>query len=364
MAARPVGAHSRRLSALRREDAQDRLDDGGLADARTAGHDQHLGHQREPDRRDLAFGEGKTDALLDPRQGLVRIDPGPGQRAICQPRQPLGDGAFRPMQTSQKDAGRFANPVGDDRALLQLEIERSADQLLRHLEQLLGQRHQLVGRQPAMALVHGLGQRVGNPRANPDHRGLLDAELHRDRVGGLEADAADVARQPVRVLGHDLDGIGAVGLEDPHRPRRADAVAVQEDHDLPHRLLLGPGGENAGSANRPDAVDLAQPVRRRLDDVEHLLAEGAHELLGVDRTDAPDHAGREVLLDAIGRSRRRCAQEPALNCWPWVRSLTHSPDAVIHSPAADGRGVPTTVTTSRCPRALARRTQKPFSPFD
>jgi hypothetical protein len=24
----------------------------------------------------------------------------------------------------------------------------------------------------------------------------------------------------------------------------------------------------------------------------------------------------------------------ALNCWPWVRSLTHSPEAVIHSPAA------------------------------
>src|SRR6516162_11257767 len=23
-----------------------------------------------------------------------------------------------------------------------------------------------------------------------------------------------------------------------------------------------------------------------------------------------------------------------LNCWPWVRSLTHSPDAVTHSPAA------------------------------
>ena len=24
----------------------------------------------------------------------------------------------------------------------------------------------------------------------------------------------------------------------------------------------------------------------------------------------------------------------ALNCWPWVRSWTHSPEAVIHSPAA------------------------------
>ena len=161
-----------------------------------------------------------------------------------------------------------------------------------------------------MSLVHGFGQRIGNSGADPHHGGLLDAELHRDGVGGLEADAADIARQAIRVLGHDLDGVGTVGLENPHRPRRADAVAVQEDHDFPHRLLLGPGGENAGSANRPDAVDLAQSVRRRLDDVEHLLAEGAHELLGVNRANAPDHAGREVLLDAVGRSRGRCAQEP------------------------------------------------------
>ena len=134
MAARPVGAHSRRLSALRREDAQDCLDDGGLANARTAGHDQHLGYQREPDCGDLAFRKGKTDTLLDPRQGLVRIDPGPRQCAICQSRQSLGDGAFRSMQTSKKYAGRFANPVGDHRALLQLEIERSPDQFRRHFE--------------------------------------------------------------------------------------------------------------------------------------------------------------------------------------------------------------------------------------
>ena len=66
---------------------------------------------------------------------------------------------------------------------------------------------------------------------------------------------------------------------------------MQEDHNFPHGLLLGPGGENAGSANRPDAGDLAQPVRRRLDDVEYLLAKGAHELLRVDRPYASDHAG-------------------------------------------------------------------------
>src|SRR5271169_2472783 len=155
-----------------------------------------------------------------------------------------------------------------------------------------------------MALTHRLGQRVRNARTNPDHRRLFDAELHRDRVGGLESDAADILGQPVRVLGHDLDGVGAICLEDAYRPRGADTVAVQEDHYFPYGLLFGPGGENPGGTDRPDAIDLAQPIRLCLDDVEHLLAEGAHELLGVDRSHAPDHAGREVLLNSIGRSWR------------------------------------------------------------
>ena len=51
----------------------------------------------------------------------------------------------------------------------------------------------------------------------------------------------------------------------------------------------------------------------------------------------------------------------ALNCWPWVRSLTHSPDAVIHSPGETMAAWPTTVIRSRCPRAIVLRTQKPFS---
>src|SRR5258708_32069049 len=51
----------------------------------------------------------------------------------------------------------------------------------------------------------------------------------------------------------------------------------------------------------------------------------------------------------------------ALNCWPWVRSLTHSPDAVTHSPAEITAAWPMTVISSRWPRALIRSTQKPFS---
>jgi hypothetical protein len=40
----------------------------------------------------------------------------------------------------------------------------------------------------------------GNTGPDPDHRRLLDAKRHGDGVSGLEADAADVSRQPVRVF--------------------------------------------------------------------------------------------------------------------------------------------------------------------
>jgi hypothetical protein len=76
-------------------------------------------------------------------------------------------------------------------------------------------------------------------------------------------------------------------------------MAVQEDHDLPHRLLFGPGGQNAGRTDWPDAIDFAKPVRCGFNDIEDFLAEGAHQLLGVDRANAPNHAGGEVFLDAV-----------------------------------------------------------------
>ena len=298
--------------ALGGQDAQDRVDDGRLADTRAAGDDEHLRQQGQPDRGDLAFGQRQAGLLLDPRQRLLRVDVGPGQRSVGQAQYPLGNDLLGPVEAGEEDAGRLADRVGDDRSLGQFEIERGLDQLLRDLEQLDGQRHQFLGGQAAMALVHRLGQRVGDPGAHPDHRRLLDAELHGDRVGGLEADAADVAREPVGVLGHDLDGIGAVGLEDADRACGADAMAVQEDHDLAHDLLLGPGAGDALGAHRADAGHLAQPIGLGLDDVEHLLAERLDHLLGVDRADAADHPGTEILLDAVDGGRRRGAHEARL----------------------------------------------------
>jgi hypothetical protein len=79
-----------------------------------------------------------------------------------------------------------------------------------------------------MPLIRGLGERVGDAGAHADQRGLLDAELGRDQIGGAEADAADVARQAIGVLRDQLDGVGTVGLVDAHRLRGANAVAVQK----------------------------------------------------------------------------------------------------------------------------------------
>ena len=65
---------------------------------------------------------------------------------------------------------------------------------------------------------------------------------------------------------------------------------------------------------------------RLLDDVEHLFAEGLDQLLGVDRADALDHAGGEVLLDALGGGRRCRAQE--------IGAELHAVRPVVDPPAA------------------------------
>jgi hypothetical protein len=85
---------------------------------------------------------------------------------------------------------------------------------------------------------------------------------------------------------------------------------MQEDHDLPHRLLLGPGGRNPTRTHRPNAVDLPQPVGISRDDIEDPLAERSDQFLRIDRSDAADHAGGQIALNAVDRGRRRRLQEP------------------------------------------------------
>ena len=249
------------------------IDNGCLADAGPAGNHRDLRSERRPDGIGLARSQGETGPLFHPGQRLVQVDPGPGRLAGRNVQNPPGDRALGPVEAPEEYAGGLLRRIGDYRAFGQLQVQRGADQLAGHLKELCRERFELFFRQAAMALVHRFGQCVADARADPDHGRLLYAEPHRDRIGRHEADAADVPGEPVGVLRHHLHGVDAVGPEYPHRPRRADAVAVQEHHDLADNLLLGPG---VGDALRPhfsDARHLAQTFRLGLDHVEHLLAE-------------------------------------------------------------------------------------------
>ena len=312
LAARPVRRTQQDIDALGGQDAQDRVDDRRLADARPAGDDGDLRGERRAYRVGLAGRQGEPGLALHPGQGLARVDVGPWEIAGGNVENAPGDRAFGPVQAAEEYAGDLPHRVGNHRAVGQLQVQRGADQLAGNLQEFGRERSQLFFRQAAMTLVHRFGQRIADARADPDHGRLLDAELHRDRVGSHETDAADVAREAVGVFRHHLHGIGAVGPEYPHRPRRADAVAMQEHHDLAHDLLLGPGVGDPLRPHLPDAGHLAQPFRLGLDDIEHLLAERPHQLAGIDRADAPDHARAEILLDALDRGRLGGANEARL----------------------------------------------------
>ena len=124
--------------------------------------------------------------------------------------------------------------------------------------------------------------------------------LARD-IRGIGFRTADqIAGKPVRVFRHHLHRIGTIGFEDADGARGADAVAVQEDHDLANNFLLGPGGYDPLGAHRSNAVDLSEAIRLGFDHVEDLLAESAHELLGVDRANATDHSRGKIFFDALG----------------------------------------------------------------
>src|SRR5262249_5174060 len=166
-------------------------------------------------------------------------------------------------------------------------------------------RYELFVRKAPMPAVHCLGERIRDAGTYTNKRGLLDAELGRDLVGGAEADAPNVAGQTIRVFRDELNGIGTIGFVDAHRPRRADTIAVQEQHDLTDDFLLGPAGDDPLRALRADAGYLAQPRRLLFDDVKHCLTESAYELLCVDRSNAAEHTGGEIFLDPLDRRRRR-----------------------------------------------------------
>ena len=150
-----------------------------------------------------------------------------------------------------------------------------------------------------VAVVGGLRQRVGEAGLDALGAVLGDADGSGDRVGGLEADAPHVGGEFVRLLLDGLFRFVAVLLVDLHREGRGDADALQEDHDLLDRLLLGPGVLDARAALRAEARDLDEAAGLVVDDVHDVGAEVVDHPFGHDGADALDQAGSEVPSDAL-----------------------------------------------------------------
>jgi hypothetical protein len=76
------GRTQQQLHVFRRENAQNGVDNNGLANARAAGDDEHLGTNGHGHCGFPAFCKGQADALLDPGDRLAGIDPRPGKLAL------------------------------------------------------------------------------------------------------------------------------------------------------------------------------------------------------------------------------------------------------------------------------------------
>jgi hypothetical protein len=198
-----------------------------------------------------------------------------------------------------------------------------------------------------MSLAHRLGQRVADPGTDPHQGSLLDPDPHGDLVRGQKSDPTDIPRQTIRVVADHPHGFAAIGLVDPYRPRGTDPIGVQEQHDLTHDLLFRPAGNDPGRTFGANTGDLTQAVRLLLDEIEHRLAKTPHQPLGVDPTDAADHARPEIPFDALKRCRRAGLQEGRAELLA-VRAVVYPCAAHLHelagadqrSTADDGHEVP------------------------
>ena len=112
LAARPVGAASRTRDALGDQHAQDRVEQGGLADARATRHHRHLGGEHQLQSLALRGRQGLARPALHPRHGLVEVDLGPGRAARGALDQPGGNGLLGRVQALEEEAGLSPDGVG------------------------------------------------------------------------------------------------------------------------------------------------------------------------------------------------------------------------------------------------------------
>ena len=240
--------------------------------------------------------------LLTPDDCLLEINHRKRWRRADKTPNPGRYDFLRPLQVGQEDHFLRVDGFLDQMIAGQRALQSLGHDLVLDLQEFDCPVLEDFHRQGAVAIAGRLNQDVAQPGAGANQRIHRDANLLRDLIGGLKSNALNVCGQPVRVATDFLDGVLAVSFVNAHGPAGADAIGVQENHNVTDDLLLIPRPLDSFPALRANAVHIFQPGRRFFDNVKYPFAKFVHKLLGAYRADALDHTAAKVFLDAfLGR---------------------------------------------------------------
>jgi hypothetical protein len=135
-------------------------------------------------------------------------------------------------------------------------------------------------------------------------RGVVgETEIDGDAVGGLEADAVDLAGDFVGLFEENGLRLRAVVFHELDALARGDAVGLEEDVEFALGAFFVPGLLDGGGAFLADALDVAEAAGLLAEDAERVGAKGVDDFVGVNFADAGDEAAAEVFADAVDGGR-------------------------------------------------------------
>ena len=288
---------------LGRENLQQAVEQGGLAHTRTSGDHDYARAKHLTQRVHLARRKRLAGFLLHPAERFFEFDVRILRRLGGQSSHRLGNRLLRRAQGRQENHGVAGDFLDGQMPVRHLPVEGTNHDAFINAKQLPGRREQCRPRQRGVPFSRGLGQHVLQPAPGPQDGIMTESEFCADRVRRFKADARDIPRQQVRIGPYAHDGFLPVELKDPERTTRADPVAVQENHNVPHDPLLGPSRLDLLPPPRSDSLHIFQARRGIFNDLENLFAELGHHLLRINRTDPADQSAAEIFFNALEGGR-------------------------------------------------------------
>ena len=278
-----------------RDHAQGR---SGLAGARTARQHHYFGNR--------GLQNGVLLDLIVLKPGLFRkplkVCAGFGWESVRISRQPFQLCRHADLGVVK---GRQINGLA---VLLQIlcaqhRFQGGGDGFSFHFQQFLGLSEQLLLLGVHMPLVRQRIQGVKNPAAAAERVVFGKAQLFRQSVRCFKAHAPDIVRQPEGVLFDHLNAFVAVNLIDLRREGRADAMALEKEHDVLDFLLLFPAVPDHLNPLFSNAGNQQQPVCFLFDHRQGIRAECPDDPSGEFGPHAPDQSAAQVFLNAVDGGR-------------------------------------------------------------